>query len=115
MPPPKRISQVTFDDTIEENMREFGMERAEAAADAVTYFTAAGVDLAGLITDGSDAGAQPVVAALRVIRAWGMDVAEPGAAPAPDAAALGAAFADVVATCGAAGEAGTRARTLARS
>ena len=67
-PTPRRvITQATFDDVVRENMEEFGMDRASAAQDAVSQFSTA--DLSGVVTDGSDAGAQPVVGALRALAA----------------------------------------------
>jgi ABC-type amino acid transport substrate-binding protein len=45
---PRRISQQTFDDVVQENMEELGMSRVEAEEDAVAQFQAQGVDLSTL-------------------------------------------------------------------
>ncbi len=47
-PAKKRISQVTFDETVRENMEEFELEREEAVTDAVRQFTSQGVDLGNI-------------------------------------------------------------------
>ena len=44
----KRISQVTFDETVRENMEEFELEREEAVKDAFRQFTSQGVDLSNI-------------------------------------------------------------------
>lgn len=47
-PAKKRISQVTFDETVRENMEEFELEREEAVKDALQQFTSQGVDLGNI-------------------------------------------------------------------
>lgn len=47
-PAKKRISQVTFDETVRENMEEFELEREEAVKDALRQFTSQGVDLGNI-------------------------------------------------------------------
>ena len=70
VPTRRVISQAGFDQVVEENIAEFGMAREEAARDAVEQLEQQGYSLAGLVTDGSDPGLHPVVAALRAVRAW---------------------------------------------
>ncbi len=38
-----QISQETFDQTVDENIEEFGMERPEALKEAILQFTAQGI------------------------------------------------------------------------
>ncbi|OXB57705.1 UNVERIFIED_CONTAM: hypothetical protein H355_008659, partial [Colinus virginianus] len=45
----KRIAQETFDDAVQENIAEFGMEPEEALKDAVQQFESQGVDLSNII------------------------------------------------------------------
>ncbi|XP_062815621.1 armadillo repeat-containing protein 6 [Anolis carolinensis] len=45
----KRISQETFDDVVQENMAEFGMDPEEAVAEAVQQFESQGVDLTNIV------------------------------------------------------------------
>lgn len=90
----KRISQATFDEAVEENVREFSMSREEAVADAVQQFEAAGVTLSGIVTDGSDPGVHPVVGPIRVLKAWAVD----GVETSPEA--VRGACAGLVEQCG---------------
>eukprot|EP00617_Octactis_speculum_P010261 CAMPEP_0185794844 /NCGR_PEP_ID=MMETSP1174-20130828/160229_1 /TAXON_ID=35687 /ORGANISM="Dictyocha speculum, Strain CCMP1381" /LENGTH=520 /DNA_ID=CAMNT_0028490093 /DNA_START=85 /DNA_END=1647 /DNA_ORIENTATION=+ len=49
-----KISQKTFDETIQENMEELEMEKDEAIADAIEQFKTQGVDLSNIDTSGVD-------------------------------------------------------------
>lgn len=46
----KTISQATFDEVVDENVEEFGLDLEEAMKDAVEQFTQQGVDLSTLVT-----------------------------------------------------------------
>ncbi|GBG25076.1 Armadillo repeat-containing protein 6 [Hondaea fermentalgiana] len=46
----KTISQATFDEVVEENVEEFGLDLEEAMKDAVEQFKQQGVDLSALVT-----------------------------------------------------------------
>lgn len=59
------ISQDTFDQVVEENMEEFGMERAEAVVEAREQFHSQGVSLANIVT--SEGGSQEVVDAVKAL------------------------------------------------
>jgi hypothetical protein len=52
-----RISQSTFDEVVRENVDDFGMEMAEACADAVAQFEAQGVDLSNICCEPGAAAA----------------------------------------------------------
>lgn len=69
----RRITQATFDEAVEENVREFGMSRDEAVADAVAQFEASGVELDGIVRDGSNPLANPVVSAVQSLKQWAVD------------------------------------------
>nr|XP_060641064.1 armadillo repeat-containing protein 6 [Anolis sagrei ordinatus]XP_060641065.1 armadillo repeat-containing protein 6 [Anolis sagrei ordinatus] len=45
----KRITQETFDDVVQENIVEFGMDPEEALADAIQQFESQGVDLSNIV------------------------------------------------------------------
>ncbi|XP_073395364.1 uncharacterized protein [Physcomitrium patens] len=63
------ISQESFDAAVKENMDDFDMDLEEAVQDAVQAFKIQGVDLSGIIIDGSNIGkadyVHPVVEALK--------------------------------------------------
>jgi len=63
----KKISQDTFDEVVTENVDDFGMEAAEAIADAVKQFTTQGVDLTLIDTSGG-VGKQEVLDAIEVLK-----------------------------------------------
>lgn len=69
----RRITQATFDEAVEENVREFGMSREEAVADAVAQFEASGVDLDGIVRDGSNPQENPVISAVQSLKQWVVD------------------------------------------
>ncbi|XP_046441545.1 armadillo repeat-containing protein 6-like [Daphnia pulex] len=54
----KVITQETFDTVVKENVEEFGLELEEARKDAIQQFTAQGVDLTNIVTDGPGEGGQ---------------------------------------------------------
>lgn len=87
-----RISQETFNEAVEENIREFGMSREEAVADAVVQFEAQGVDLSNIVKDASEEG-HPVLNAANTLKAF-IEGAE-----GTSASAAAAALARVVAEC----------------
>jgi hypothetical protein len=119
--PRRVVLQSEFDAIVEENVTEFGMSRAEAAADALAQFATQHVDLSGVLTDGSDPSAHPVVAALRALRPFAT-IAEEGDDPSsatPDGSVswAGAALQEALGCAAAAlaGEGGARARAIGRS
>lgn len=66
-----RISQDAFDSVVKENMDDFGMELDEALEDAIKTFQMQGVDLKGVITDGSGSASiasHPVVKAIKELQ-----------------------------------------------
>ena len=118
--PSRVVSQAEFDSIVQENVVEFGMSRAEAAADALQQFSTQHVDLRGVLTDGSDPSAHPVVAALAAVRPFAAAAEEGDPSGAPEGGgcewageALQAALGGVAAAL--AGEGGARARAIGRS
>jgi hypothetical protein len=121
VPAPRRVlSQAAFDDLVQENVDEFGMSRAEAASDALSQFVSMGVDLTGVVTDGSDVSSIPVISALNKLRAFfsgagdGEDPTPPLAASSAPAVASALAAVTLALTAGGPSEA-ARARAIARS
>lgn len=74
----KRITQETFNEAVEENIREFGMTREEAIADAIQQFEANNVDLTNIVRDTSDPNAHPVIRSLRLVKEWTENSTYPG-------------------------------------
>lgn len=85
------IHQSTFDEAVDENIREFGMSRAEAVSDAIQQFESSGVDLSNIIKDASDPAMHPVLKSLQLIKDWstGATIDADADAESTDGAAAG--------------------------
>ena len=62
------VSQALFDAAVEENVTEFGLDRAAAIAAAIEQFIATGGDITGVVATVEGSTSHPVVAALARVR-----------------------------------------------